>query len=99
LAAVTIAISLKVNDGVVLAADSASTLIEQDEEGRPTDVVNVYDNANKVFNLLKGTPVGAITWGTGSIGPASISTLAKDLRRRFAGQDPDHADWKIDPAG
>lgn len=94
----TIAISLKVNDGVVLAADSASTLIGQDEEGHPTNVVNVYDNANKVFNLRKGTPVGAITWGAGSIGPASISTLAKDLRRRFAGEDPDHADWKLDPA-
>jgi len=38
----TVAITLKVNDGVVLAADSASTIIDQD--GR---VVNVYNNANK----------------------------------------------------
>jgi 20S proteasome alpha/beta subunit len=40
-ARVTIAISLQVNDGVVLAADSASTLIGQDEQGQPTNVVNV----------------------------------------------------------
>lgn len=93
----TIAISLKVNDGVVLAADSASTLMEQDEQGQPTGVVNVYDNANKVFNLRKGTPVGAITWGAGSIGTASISTLAKDLRRRFTGQESDYGDWEINP--
>lgn len=93
----TIAISLKVNDGVVLAADSASTLIGQDPEGHPSGVVNVYNHANKVFNLRKGLPIGAITWGSGSIGPASISTLAKDLRRRFAGNDPAHQDWKLDP--
>jgi hypothetical protein len=83
---VTIAISLKVNDGLVLAADSASTLITQDQEGQAA-VVNVYYNANKVFNLRKGLPIGAITWGAGNIGTASISTLIKDLRRRFSGDD------------
>lgn len=93
----TIAISIKVNDGVVLAADSASTLIGQDESGGPSGVVNVYNHANKVFNLRKGLPIGAITWGSGSIGPASISTLAKDIRQRFTGDDPDHTDWHLDP--
>lgn len=95
----TIAISLKVNDGVVLAADSASTLTGQDEQGHPTDVVNVYNHANKVFNLRKGLPIGAITWGAGAIGTESISTLAKDLRRRFSGEDETHADWAISPSG
>lgn len=88
----TIAISLKVNDGVVLAADSASTLIGSDQAGQPTSVMNVYNNANKVFNLRKGLPIGAISWGSGSIGPASITTLAKDLRQRFT----DNGDWCID---
>src|SRR5439155_26728913 len=92
----TIAISLKVNDGLVLAADSASTLITQ-VPGGGNAVVNVYNNANKVFNLRKGLPVGAITWGSGSIGKASISTLAKDLRKRFAGDDPPHEEWELDP--
>lgn len=59
-------------------------------------VVNVYNNANKIFNLHKALPIGAITWGAGNIGSASISTLAKDLRRRFSGEDPAHADWKLD---
>lgn len=87
----TIAISLKVNDGLVLAADSASTLSE------PAGVVNVYNHANKIFNLRKGLPVGAVTWGAGGIGTSSISTLAKDLRSRFEGTEPDYADWKLDP--
>jgi hypothetical protein len=88
---VTIAVSLKVNDGLVLAADSASTIASS------SGVVNVYDNANKVFNLRKGLPVGLITWGLGGLGGLSISTLAKDLRERFAGDDPDHENWHLDP--
>jgi hypothetical protein len=87
----TIAISLKVNDGLVLAADSASTLSE------PQGVVNVYNHANKIFNLRKGLPIGAITWGSGGIGTSSISTLIKDLRRRFNGAEPDYHDWELDP--
>lgn len=86
----TIAISLKVNDGVILAADSASTLIAGG------GVQNVYNTANKVFNLYKGMPIGAITWGAGGIENASISTLMKDLRKRFMGLDKNHTDWIID---
>src|ERR1051326_4243787 len=90
----TIALSLKVNDGVVLAADSATSLITRHQDGS-TGVINIYNNANKIFNLRKGLPIGACTWGSGSIGVASISTLLKDLRRRFAGQDPAYHDWSL----
>jgi len=75
----TIAISMKVNDGIVLAADSASSIIERNPNG-VLSVVNIYNNANKIFNLVKGKPLGVITWGSGSIGNASISTLIKDFR-------------------
>jgi hypothetical protein len=73
-----------VNDGVVLATDSASTIMAQGPTGQ-TSVVNVYNNANKLFNLCKGQPVGAITWGSGSIGLSSIATLAKDFRKEMSG--------------
>jgi len=56
----TVALTLKVNDGIVLAADSASTLIAA--AGGTPSVVNVYNNANKLFNLRKGFPVG---WSPG----------------------------------
>jgi hypothetical protein len=91
---VTIAVALKVHDGLVLAADSASTLIGRDPAGGSSGVINVYNTANKIFNLKKGFPIGAVTWGSGSIGPASISTLAKDLRQRFS--DDDKPDWALD---
>lgn len=88
----TIAISMKVNDGVVLAADSASTIMGRDPSGL-TGVMNIYTNANKIFNLRKGLPIGAITWGSGSIGQSSISTLAKDFRDLLTKDEK----WKIDP--
>jgi hypothetical protein len=80
---VTIAISVKINDGVVLATDSASTVTGAMPQGMA--VFNIYDNANKAFNLLKGLPIGAVTRVTGGIGNASITTLVKDLWRRFKG--------------
>ncbi|WP_020531442.1 hypothetical protein [Flexithrix dorotheae] len=74
----TIAINAKIHEGVVLASDSATTMI--DPSGR---VFNVYEHANKIFNLYKGLPIGAITYGLGNIGHASIATLAKDFRQEL----------------
>ena len=88
----TIAISVKVNDGLVLASDSASTLMERGS----TQVIQVFNNAAKIFNLRKSLPIGMMTWGAGSIGRAAISTLAKDLRQRFTEPDQAHQDWHLD---
>ncbi|NRG42120.1 hypothetical protein HRK28_14480 [Rathayibacter sp. VKM Ac-2835] len=90
----TIALVLKVHDGVVLASDSATTLTQTRSDGS-IDVVNIYNNADKLFNLQKALPIGAITWGLGNIGPASMSTLAKDLRHRFTSSDDDR--WSVLP--
>jgi len=89
----TIAISIK--NGVVLATDSASTLMSVQEN--TSNILNVYNNATKVFNLRKTFPIGVITWGLGNIGSASISTLMKDLRKRFtANTDETYANWVLD---
>jgi len=90
----TIAVAVQVHDGIVLSSDSASTLFAEVAPGQ-TGIVNVYNNANKIFNLLKGAPIGGMTYGMGGLGAASISTLAKDLRRRFAGDDPAKPTWKL----
>src|SRR5208283_1027853 len=84
----SIAVIIGVHDGVVLAADSASTLTFTSAPGialPPGQAVvgKVYDNANKIFNLVKGQPIGCITFGTGNIGNASIGTLVKDLRKEL----------------
>jgi ATP-dependent protease HslVU (ClpYQ) peptidase subunit len=46
----TVLVSVKINDGVVMAADSASSF----ESGM------VYLNADKIVNLMEGCPIGAI---------------------------------------
>ncbi|MBP0447880.1 hypothetical protein J8J14_24415 [Roseomonas sp. SSH11] len=84
----TIIVSVKINDGVVMAADSAGTM--------PSG--QIYAHANKITNLYEGLPIGAMSTGAGGIGNESIETLLKDLRRRFAGLDPEHAHWRLDPS-
>jgi hypothetical protein len=89
---VTVAVAVKVFDGIVVAADSATTLT------LPNGSHQVYNGATKVFQLHRTLPLAAVTWGLGSIASASIATLAKDLRRRFMGADPMHGGWKLDPS-
>jgi hypothetical protein len=84
---VTVIVSVKINDGVVMAADSAGSM----ESGQ------VYAHAHKIANLCEGLPVGVMSTGSGGIGNESVETLLKDLRRRFAGRDPAFGDWRLDP--
>jgi hypothetical protein len=76
----SIAVLVSVHDGLVIAADSASTLTVSVAPGSVAGIANVYDNANKIFNLYKGKPIGCVAFGAGSIGNSSIGTLIKDLR-------------------
>src|SRR5688572_30752954 len=79
----SIGILVNVHDGLVMAADSASTLSVL-AQGQPKSVpINVYNNANKIVNLYKGEPIGCVAYGSGSIGSASVSTLLKDFRTRL----------------
>src|SRR5665213_3471364 len=75
--AMTIVVTIKVNDGMVLAADSAASFFAPSH-------VKIFNNANKIYNLRKVWPIGAMVYGSGSIGTASIETLSKDLRQRLS---------------
>src|SRR6476660_4692846 len=85
----SIAVLIGVHDGLVLASDSASTLVPSaaslppDTPSGTTVVINVYDNAKKIFNLIKGQPIGCVAFGRGSVGNASVATLIKDLRKKL----------------
>ena len=78
----TIAIALKINDGIILATDSSSTILGEENEKGLRPVHHTYFTADKLFNLKKGSPIGVMTWGDGSINNVSISTLAKDFREK-----------------
>ena len=73
----TIALSVKFSDGVVLATDSAVTLSSS------RGVHNIYQNSNKIFNLHRDLPLGVMIWGSGSLGEYSLSNLIKDFREEF----------------
>ncbi len=85
----TIAVALKVGDGVVLGADSASTI------GADFMQHKVYFNAEKIVNLYKGLPIGYVTFGLGSFKNRSTTSLAKDLRELLtrSGQPG----WQLNP--
>lgn len=72
----------------MLGADSASTL------AGPGGVINVYFNAEKLFNFVKGLPIGMAVYGLGGLDGRSVTALAKDLRDRLS--DPVAAEY-LDP--
>ncbi len=85
----TVAVAVKIYDGIVVATDSATTLPLGNGSAQ------VWNGADKIFQLHRYRPIAAMTWGLGQIGAASISTLAKDLRRRFMGLDQARPDWEL----
>lgn len=85
----TISIALKVGDGIVLGADSATLVATVRGDA------NTYFNAEKLFNLVKGLPLGFVTAGLGGVAGRSITSHAKDLRARL--NDPAMSEWWLDP--
>ena len=68
--AMTVIVSVKINDGIVMAADSAGSM----SSGQ------VYAHANKIANLCRGLPIGAMSTGSGGIG----NEFRRDPSQRFA---------------
>nr|WP_314431447.1 hypothetical protein [uncultured Brevundimonas sp.] len=89
----TVCVGIVVNDCIVFAADSASSLVSSN--GVESQIVNVYSHGDKVFNLVKGLPICAMTCGMGNLGTASIATLTKELRRRLS--SPEQGEWYVNP--
>lgn len=91
---VTVALWVKVFDGIVLATDSATSM----QVPMPNRILleQVYNNADKIFHLHRRLPLAAMTWGLGSVGPASISSLSKSFRLRLMGRDPSYAEGPLD---
>jgi len=89
----TFAVSIKVSDGIVLASDSASTITTG--ASYYSTIANVYYNADKIYNLCKGVPIGAMTWGAGSVGSASISAVVKDFRAQLDASQLQSAPYSV----
>lgn len=73
----SIVVAVRVGEGLVLAADSASTLQARDPGGRLAGIAKIFNNATKLLQL-RDYPVGVATWGAGNIGARSISSLISE---------------------
>ncbi|SOD03932.1 hypothetical protein SAMN05216486_1209 [bacterium JGI 053] len=78
----SIVIALKVGDGVVLGADSASALVTMNGYAE-----NVYFSGEKLLNLVPGLPVGMLTHGLGGLDNRSTTRLARDLAKELGSTD------------
>ncbi|MDQ3657422.1 MAG: hypothetical protein M3457_20395 [Chloroflexota bacterium] len=90
----TFALCVKTGDGLVVAADSTTSTMATLENGGSV-VTNLFRNANKVFNLVKGIPIGMCTAGTAAFGSHANEFLLKELRLRMT--DPADPVWFVNP--
>ncbi len=72
----TIVVAVKVNDGLVLAADSAVT-IHGGPPGQPASILKTYDHGRKLADI-KDYPIGTLTWGISTIGSRTIESLISE---------------------
>ena len=75
----SIVISVKTSDGIVLAANSLTAYL--DSGTLPPR--RILSNSHRIFDLTNGAPTGAIAFGIGGIGADSISMLSDMLRDRL----------------
>jgi hypothetical protein len=77
----TIVASVKSRDGLILAADSMSTLSVATPVG--PQYVKAYQNARKLFQM-GDLPIGAVTYGLGNIGTRSMESLVLEACKNFS---------------
>lgn len=65
---------------VALASDSAVTIQRQEPDGQLT--TKIYVDANKLFELIKGVPVGVMIYNGAEIGGIPWETLVKVYRSK-----------------
>jgi hypothetical protein len=94
---VTVVVAVVTTDGLVLASDSATTQTMRDAAG-VEQVTSIWNSANKIVNLRKSWPIGAMTFGRAGFEGRMISTHTKDLRARLDGRVVDPALPALDPA-
>ena len=77
----TICISIKVPDGLVLAADSMSSYPVFNPATQGWDIVQSYSYANKLIQVGRES-IGVLVWGAGSLQRRSMENLVEDFARQ-----------------
>ena len=74
----TIAVSIKINDGIVLAADSAMAVINRDGKAS-----NVYNNSTKIYKITRKLRTGITSWGAGRLKGKSIENIIHEFNYKL----------------
>ena len=72
----TIAVAVKVNDGLVLAADS-TVAVHGGPAGQPPGVLKTYNYGRKL-SQIKDYPIGTLSWGISLLGSRTIESLISE---------------------
>jgi hypothetical protein len=72
----TIVVAVKVNDGLVLAADSA-VAVHGGPAGQPPGILKTYDYGRKLTHI-KDYPIGTLSWGISLLGSRTIESLISE---------------------
>ena len=81
----TICVSVRTPEGLILAADSMVTLegtIRNPQGQQTTSVLQTFEFANKLTRI-KDYPIGVMTWGIASISDRSIPSLIMEWEHDY----------------
>ena len=78
----TIAAAYLTSEGVVLGADSTTTVNVRSEDG-PAGVAQLFRHAQKVFEVGRDSRLGLCTWGSGTVAGVSHRTIVAQLADRL----------------
>ena len=73
----SIVVSVKVRDGIVLGTESMTQIYMRSPDGK-MGVAQTYSNAKKLFRVAQ-LKIGIMTYGAGNVGTRSIQGLLEDF--------------------
>ncbi len=85
----TICVSVKTRDGIVLGTDSMTTVMLPSSDGQSV-VAKTYSNARKLVQI-GALPVGVFTYGLGNLGPRTVYSHIIEYSRSLENS----SDWKV----
>lgn len=84
----TIAACYLSSEGVVLGADSTTTMYVTCPGPNPLQTEHHYNYAQKVFQIGKESTLGITMWGLGNLGETSYRTLIAEFADTLLSQYP-----------
>lgn len=90
----SVVVVVKVSEGLVLASDSATSLIGEREDpqgNKQRGIVKVYNNARKLLQI-GDFPIGLLTWGHGYIGMRTVESLVREWEHKNGWSSQDDYD-------